>query len=1215
MIRGLFSLVLLMSLAACSPSKENSFVDSALLAPQESLGRSEVSFGNDLPTGYSSAVEQILKFGKAATDSSPSNVELVSADASFIIVSASLCNRSLVKATDICTVKVRFIKGKAAGTYTAQLKVGAEGAMNTVNLTATVLPPPEETAPSPGILSVKEGSVDLVSPVDFGSMNAKTSLSKIYTLSNQGASTLPLSVNLVPGTPGAFSISSQTCTASLLKGKSCSFKVKFDAPASVAANENHSAVLHVATGVSYNLQAQVLGTPVFVGSPDIRFYESSIERTSLLVGDISSGSVSKIITVKNVGTAPATGIPSFAGDAGLSVSSNTCSSALAVNQSCLIKVALTFAGNAPGSKSGSITYGSASLALSGSLQQTISYERTLSSYVPAIPSNLQPCDGPVTSSRTMTCRRSDTQAIVNNSNCAADAQASVVTHSPAGSIGPIALVSGNGSYVQTCAADAISGSVVITCDSGYHESDNACIQNELPAQKILVVTKGGLVNSGAADQSDISFNPAPTSKVAMTAMVTRGGGGSAYKYTFPMETTSVQVIPNLSAPIVLMNFEGDCSGLSCTLDFSSSQAHAVFMQVSDSSSKFQNLYKEQSRFANCYLPSTNTDVQIGSTAFEDTSECVNPNKNVYWQEDTTCRDQWDQNSCSNTENCSWREGMSHACDGFTDQMQCSDKMGCSWTYAERFCSDNMDENSCMMAGSCSWEPQMRDCSDFGGDEMACSANGCSYDSEMNNCSGMYADYSMGTCQGGTFQDYGNGSCSGSYNEESACVPQQGTQCKIVRQDADPESLYFVEDESSCNPAVLTGAPYYPYRSQDSLVAVSSPYMDLGNNKFSFISNGSAYVADKVSRLITKITAGWYSVMDSSGAYSGDKFYYVEQENGRKVIKAYSSASGTISIINAPGVTEALVSGKAELPNSYSFTSMIPASDGVFFATSTTGPSASKIWKIDNTGVLSKITDISGHIVQGVSVTNGFIVVTTSGGSNLYTVNKSNGSLNLVAQGGLSFVSVVNPANNSFVFQMGSYSMAAYDGSSPSSFFDGPYTTINSALPYYYNNNLYFDWNRELYIAKEWGSTNTFYDSTLHKLRASGQSYPVIIGGIGGNVFVRSANDNGFSVSLWIIDSAGNRTRLHTSNQTNWAEQQKNYAGQHNRNTEGVELNGKLYFPYEQKLWETDGTALGTVMVPGLPSGSSVWSVTKSGNSLVIYGYSSLMGYGTTTFTP
>ena len=348
----------LMILSACSPANEAALVSSESLSiPVESASLSEYSFGEEIVLGATVA-DKIFTFTKnaSATEGADTTVSLDNT-VDFSVVTATGCNKTLTKATEKCQVKIRFMKSKVAGSYEGVLSVGG----NEVSLSASVASP---VATTPA-LSVKEGTADVTS-LAFGSLNKNSSLSKILTISNTGAATANLAVALTGDSN--FSLSSNTCASTLAKGKSCAVKVLFASGAGSSSDESKSSSLAIASGVSVSLSATVLGTPVVVGSPLIKFYESSTEVSSLSFGAISSGSISKIITIKNEGNATASVSPILSGDSAFVVSSNTCSSSLAAGKNCAVKVALKISGESLGAKTASLSMGSTSLALSGTLE-------------------------------------------------------------------------------------------------------------------------------------------------------------------------------------------------------------------------------------------------------------------------------------------------------------------------------------------------------------------------------------------------------------------------------------------------------------------------------------------------------------------------------------------------------------------------------------------------------------------------------------------------------------------------------------------------------------------------------------------------------------------------------------------------------------------------------------------------------------------------------
>ena len=345
-------------LSACTPKESLKMSSENLSIPVESTSISSYSFGDEILQG-STVADKIFTFTKnaSATEGADTTVSLDNS-VDFSVVTATGCNKTLTKASEKCQVKVRFMKSKVAGAYEGALNVGG----NEVELSATVLSP----TPTGPTISVKEGTTE-VTTLAFGAVNKNTASSKLLTIANTGSATTNLAVSLMGDS--VFSISSNNCGTSLAKGKSCSMRVLFSSGAGSVADEEKSSSLTLASGIILPVSGIVRGTPVIVGNPLIKFYEGSVAITTLSFGTISSGSLSKVLIVKNEGTAPNSTAISYAGD--FSLMSNSCGASLAVGATCQMRLALSFDQDHLGSKSGSVTSGSASLAISGVTSLTL----------------------------------------------------------------------------------------------------------------------------------------------------------------------------------------------------------------------------------------------------------------------------------------------------------------------------------------------------------------------------------------------------------------------------------------------------------------------------------------------------------------------------------------------------------------------------------------------------------------------------------------------------------------------------------------------------------------------------------------------------------------------------------------------------------------------------------------------------------------------------
>lgn len=351
-----FLIVNILSIVGCSPDSDQRVKEEALSVPMESSSVSTFSFGENLEVG-AVVSDKIFTFIKnpVLSGAASSNVSL-SNTTDFSLVSASGCNRELIKTTDKCVVKVRFLKNKVSGSYSGELHVGDGIESMSVSLSASVVSPIAISS-----LSVLEGSSEISSVLSFGPLNSSASLSKIITIKNEGTQAEYMSVSLMGE---GFSILSNSCSSSLAKNKTCSIKVSFKAGASGVEDIQKLGTLSLNNQKSISLSATILGVPVVTGSPDVRFYDSSSMVSSINMGSIASGSVSKIIVLKNEGTASSPA-PSLSGDSSFSIISSSCSGTLLSGKNCSMKISFSAVGS--GSKTATISSGGANLIISGSI--------------------------------------------------------------------------------------------------------------------------------------------------------------------------------------------------------------------------------------------------------------------------------------------------------------------------------------------------------------------------------------------------------------------------------------------------------------------------------------------------------------------------------------------------------------------------------------------------------------------------------------------------------------------------------------------------------------------------------------------------------------------------------------------------------------------------------------------------------------------------------
>lgn len=102
--------------------------------------------------------------------------------------------------------------------------------------------------------------------------------------------------------------------------------------------------------------------------------------------------------------------------------------------------------------------------------ESFTYTPVFSSYLP-LQADTTPCTGIITTSRIMTCQRSDL-AIVDNSFCSPDSNPNSTVQSKAGKITVSSTNPSlaNGVESKTCTVGQSSGTSAITCDNGFHLS-------------------------------------------------------------------------------------------------------------------------------------------------------------------------------------------------------------------------------------------------------------------------------------------------------------------------------------------------------------------------------------------------------------------------------------------------------------------------------------------------------------------------------------------------------------------------------------------------------------------------------------------------------------------------------------------------------------------------------------------------------------------------
>ena len=205
------------------------------------------------------------------------------------------------------------------------------------------------------------------SAVSFGSVNlGSTSPGKTVTVTSIGAGAVTLSsISFTGPNPGDFTITGNTCPATIASGASCSVTVAF-APGT--AGTRTASLTFTSNGTGSPQSVALSGT----GQALTRMLD--VSPSSLKFGTVNLGSTSsgKTVTVTSSGTGAATlsSISLTGADPGdFTITGNTCPATIASGASCLVTVA--FAPGTAGTRTASLTFTSngtgspQSVALSG----------------------------------------------------------------------------------------------------------------------------------------------------------------------------------------------------------------------------------------------------------------------------------------------------------------------------------------------------------------------------------------------------------------------------------------------------------------------------------------------------------------------------------------------------------------------------------------------------------------------------------------------------------------------------------------------------------------------------------------------------------------------------------------------------------------------------------------------------------------------------------
>jgi Glycosyl hydrolases family 39/Abnormal spindle-like microcephaly-assoc'd, ASPM-SPD-2-Hydin len=251
-----------------------------------------------------------------------SSIAITGANASDFSIFSKTCGTSLAVSAS-CTVNVVF-GPTSAGARTASLQFSD----NAANSPQTVALSGTGTGTGGGTVTLSPSSL-AYGTVIVGA----TSAPQTATLKNGTTSSITIKNVAFTGTnPGNFSISSNTCGASLAASASCTVTVVFK-PTTSGAN---SATLAISDTTSNSPQTASLS-----GTGSTSTNGATLSPSSLAYGtvNVGSSSASQTTTLKNVGTASIT-ISSVAisgtnpGD--FTISTKTCGASLAASASCTI---------------------------------------------------------------------------------------------------------------------------------------------------------------------------------------------------------------------------------------------------------------------------------------------------------------------------------------------------------------------------------------------------------------------------------------------------------------------------------------------------------------------------------------------------------------------------------------------------------------------------------------------------------------------------------------------------------------------------------------------------------------------------------------------------------------------------------------------------------------------------------------------------------------
>ena len=474
---------LVLLVAGCTPSTNEEVGPTYSVSALEST-ETQYSFGEDLEIGAKVA-DKIFTFTKSSSEASAdSTVQLSTLDNSFLLVSATGCNRQLVKITDKCLVKVRFNKTKESGNHVGTLSVGTGAGVFNLSLSASVKAAPEvPEEPVQGLgFTLTEGTTPIEASLSFGELEAKKTLQKIITLTNTSTKNLSPAVALTGDSN--FVLTSNGCGSVLAGKKVCYIKVTFKAdmvapttPVTKTANLNIIGSSSLTLTGNLKSEEQIINDPATTPAL-FKLYEGSTEVGSNIdFGSIPwASSPSKVLTIKNEGGLAATPVIAVSGS-DFSITLTGCAS-LKPASSCFVRL---FAKAQSSSGVGSLSLESTSVALSYSStppnaqplvclptehkegEVCVSNERLCSSLPTGATAGKESyVDGAWSSCEATSC---DSSYFLDSGGCSV-AQRSCSTLPEGATAGVENYVDGSWSSCQ-----------VSSCESSYHLSSNLCESN------------------------------------------------------------------------------------------------------------------------------------------------------------------------------------------------------------------------------------------------------------------------------------------------------------------------------------------------------------------------------------------------------------------------------------------------------------------------------------------------------------------------------------------------------------------------------------------------------------------------------------------------------------------------------------------------------------------------------------------------------------------